>query len=191
MGWMADGFPSHVGSVGVLLSDGSEPGPVYYDTGSSAFFHESTDWWVYDGTLNAPRAQQMRARCACGWRAESAYLMDWDSVERGDPDDYDTSDAERDWKAHVDAVRALTVPLPTEVSDLMEQLRQRLDRLVDDAPLAALKAVSGLESIIALVAPPAAYFAVRAGDVSWQQIAEGLGTTEDEARSRLMRYERQ
>jgi hypothetical protein len=189
MGWKKDGFPAHEGAVGVLLADSSEPGPVYFDMGSGSEMHESTDWWVYDGTLNAPRAERIRARCACGWRGETAYLIEWEKAERHDPFAYDTSEAERDWEAHLDDVEARSVPLPIEVTDLLHQLRQRLEQLVDDAPLAAVRAAGRLEAMAGAIGSPAAYRAVRGAEVSWRQIADALGTTEEEARSRLLRYE--
>ncbi|MGW7433956.1 hypothetical protein ACWGIN_30995 [Streptomyces sp. NPDC054861] len=189
MGWKRDGYAAHEGAVGVLLPDGSEPGPVYFDTGSGGDVHESTNWWIYDGTLGAPRADRIRARCACGWRGQDAYPVDWEAVVRRDPYAYDTSGPERDWERHVDDVQARTVPLPAEVSDLLQQLRQRLERLIDDAPLAAVKAAGELESMAAAIGPVAAYLAVREDDLSWPRVAEALGTTEQEARSRLLHYE--
>ncbi|MFF7177989.1 hypothetical protein [Streptomyces sp. NPDC008121] len=160
-----------------------------YGAGGGNPLRESRDWWVYDGILGAPRAQRIRAACACGWRGGTAYRIRWDEVERGVPYAYDTTDAERDWEAHLDDVEARTVPLPTEVSDLLHRLRQRLEQLVDDAPLVAVKAAGELETIAAAIGPPAAYLAVRADGVSWQRIADALGTTGQEARSRLLRYE--
>lgn len=189
MAWQRDGFLAHEGAVGVLLADGSEPGPVYFDTGSGGHFHKSTDWWIYDGTFRAPVAERMRAKCACGWRAENSYLVDWDQVERRDPHAYDTSAPAGDWKAHIDDVKARTVPLPANVTDLLSQLQEKLEALVDDAPLAALKAVNDLEEIVASIAPVAASIAVRGDEIPWPRIAEGLGTTEPDARSRLHRYE--
>ncbi|EST31273.1 hypothetical protein [Streptomyces niveus] len=42
MGWYAEEFgSSHEGRAGVLLADGSEPGPVYPDTGSGADIQEA------------------------------------------------------------------------------------------------------------------------------------------------------
>ncbi|MER6639098.1 hypothetical protein [Streptomyces microflavus] len=52
--WQTEEFGvAHAGRPGVLLADGSEPGPVYFDTGSSANFHRSSDWWIYTGELGA------------------------------------------------------------------------------------------------------------------------------------------
>ncbi|MFJ8668925.1 hypothetical protein [Streptomyces sp. NPDC093600] len=96
----------------MLLADGSEPGPVYFDMGSGGDVHQSTDWWVYDGTRRAPTAVQMRGRCSCGWRGERTYPIDWAQIPRDDPYEYDTSGPLEDWQEHVDEVEALTVPLP-------------------------------------------------------------------------------
>ncbi|MGZ2362385.1 hypothetical protein LRE75_38015 [Streptomyces sp. 372A] len=82
-----------------------------------------------------------------------------------------------------------SVPVPEDVSDLHIRLRQRLDVLAVDAPLAALRLVALLESSIAEAGAVAAY-AARGDDQSWDTIATGLGLTESEARTRLHRYAR-
>ncbi|MEU6986512.1 hypothetical protein ABZ946_24285 [Streptomyces sp. NPDC046324] len=189
MEWERDNFGAHRGAVGVLLADGSEPGPVRFDTGSGGSLQESTDWWIYDGTFGAPRAGRIRARCSCGWRADASYPVDWDQVVRRQPFLYDTSAPEEDWQAHLDDVEARSVPLPVEITDLLAALQQQLERLADEAPLAALKAVGELDTLSASSGATAAYLAVRGDRIPWQMIAEGLGTTEAEARSRLHRYE--
>ncbi|MGW3387860.1 hypothetical protein [Streptomyces cinereoruber] len=37
-----------------------------FDLGSGSNFHESSDWWLYDGTFRRPTAVSMRGRRACG-----------------------------------------------------------------------------------------------------------------------------
>ncbi|SEE24036.1 hypothetical protein [Streptomyces sp. TLI_105] len=188
MGWQREGFETHTGEVGVLLADGSEPGPVYFDLGSSSYFHESTDWWVYDGSLRRPTATSMRGKCACGWRGERAFPLDWKQVLRAGRDAYDVSGPERDWEAHLDDVAARTVPLPGDVTGLLRTLRERLDELVDDEPLVVLKAAGKLEAIVADHGPIAARYI--AGDVTpLPRLTEALGTTEKAAASRLTRYQ--
>lgn len=188
MGWQREGFETHVGEVGVLLADGTEPGPVYFDLGSSSYFHESTDWWVYDGSLRRPTATSMRGRCACGWRGERTFPLDWQQVDREDRDAYDTSGPLKQWEAHLDEVVARTVPLPDDVTGLLRTLRERLDEIVDDAPLVVLRAAGKLEAIVADYGPLAARYI--AGDaIPLPQVAEALGTTEKAARSRLTHYE--
>ncbi|MET9437543.1 hypothetical protein [Streptomyces sp. NPDC006551] len=189
MPWQRDGFLAHEGAVGVLLPDGSEPGPVFFDMGSGGSFHKSADWWVYDGTFRAPLAERMRAKCACGWRADTSYPIEWDQVQRRGPYTYDTSAVAADWAAHLDDVEARSVPLPAEVADLLTKLSERLQSLVDDSPLATLKAVNELEVIVELVGPQVARIAMYGDEIPWPRIAEGLGTTETDARSRLHRYE--
>ncbi|MFJ4338498.1 hypothetical protein [Streptomyces sp. NPDC088915] len=174
--------------MGVLLVDGSEPGPVFFDTGSGGHVHQSTTWSVYDGTLRAPVAARMRGKCDCGWRGEASYPIDWDLVDRHHPEEYDTSGPERDWERHMDEVAARTVPLPEDVTGLLNQLCERLSEIDDKNPLAALRVVGELEAMAASTGP---YVARRIAfdDVSDEAVAEGLGITEDKARSRLIRYE--
>ncbi|MEU0404585.1 hypothetical protein ABZ318_31075 [Streptomyces sp. NPDC006197] len=189
MGWEREGFESHEGVVGVLLADGSEPGPVYFDVGSSSYFHESTDWWAYDGTFRRPTATTMRGRCACGWRGENTYPIDWEKARRLEPYGYDTSGPEKDWDNHMDQVAARAISLPEDVAALLRRLRERLDLLLDDAPLAALKAADDLEVIVAMTGPHAASLVTRGQAIPMPQIAEALGMTEKAARSRLLYYE--
>ncbi|MEV0992806.1 hypothetical protein [Streptomyces sp. NPDC049949] len=65
---------AHQGSVGVLLADGSEPGPVYFDVGSGPSMPSSTEWHAYDGL---PRAALLRGSCSCGWRGAAESPLDW------------------------------------------------------------------------------------------------------------------
>ncbi|ROQ23600.1 hypothetical protein EDD98_7550 [Streptomyces sp. PanSC19] len=189
MSWKRDGFESHEGKVGVLLADGSEPGPVYFDLGSSSHFHESTDWWAYDGTFRRPTATSMRGRCACGWRGERTFPIDWRQAERDGLDAYDTSGPELDWEAHMDEVAARAVPLPEDVAGLLRQLRERLDELVDDTPLTVLKVAGELEEITAFFGPLATRLLTRAQEIPLSRVAEVLGMTEQAAGSRLRHYE--
>ncbi|MGO4634937.1 hypothetical protein AB4225_29020 [Streptomyces sp. 2RAF24] len=187
MGWQREGFETHVGEVGVLLADGSEPGPVYFDLGSGSHFHESTDWWVYDGSLRRPTATSMRGKCACGWRGEGTYPIDWEQVDRRDRDAYDTAGPLKDWEAHLDDVAARTVSLPDDVEGLLRTLRERLDELVDDAPLVVLKAAGKLETLAADYGSIAARY-ITGDAVALPEVAEALGTTEKAASSRLAHY---
>jgi hypothetical protein len=79
--------------------------------------------------------------------------------------------------------------VPEDVAGLLGRMRERLDVLADDAPLAALRIVAALEHVTAETATVAAY-AVRADELSWDTIATGLGLTEEDARTRLHRYAR-
>ncbi|MFE0777785.1 hypothetical protein [Streptomyces sp. NPDC058861] len=186
--WERYGADGHEGTVGVLLADGSEPGPVFFDTGSSGHVHQSTTWSVYDGTLRAPVAARMRGKCGCGWRGEASYPIDWDQVDHRHPEEYNTSGPEEDWERHMNEVAARMVPLPEDVTGLLNQLRERLSEIDDKNPLAALRVVGELEAMASSTGP---YVARRIAfeDVSAEAVAEGLGITEDKARSRLSRYE--
>lgn len=48
---------AHEGSVGVLLADGTEPGPVHYDVGSGARMPSTTEWHAYDGRFSRTKAR--------------------------------------------------------------------------------------------------------------------------------------
>ncbi|MGW0858718.1 hypothetical protein [Streptomyces sp. NPDC002690] len=99
--WKCEEFgQEHEGRPGVLLADGTEPGPVYFDACSGSTVHRSTDWWVYDGTLGAPVAAELRAVCSCGWRGTARYPLDWAVADGRHPWAYDTTGPESDWDTH-------------------------------------------------------------------------------------------
>ncbi|MGA5069319.1 hypothetical protein ACPB9E_37210 [Streptomyces exfoliatus] len=189
MSWKRDGFDSHVGGVGVLLADGSEPGPVYIDMGSSGHVPSFTDWWVYDGTVRRPTATTMRGRCACGWRGKRTFPIDWQQVDRDDLDAYDTSGPGREGESHLDEVAASAVPLPEDLAGLLRQLRELLDELVDDDPLMVVKAAGELEATVAFFGPLATRIVTSSEQLPLAQVAEVLGMTEQAAGSRLWHYE--
>src|SRR6516225_7777891 len=101
MGWQDEEFgSSHDGTVGVLLADGSEPKPVYLDSGSGCSGRYVSEWWVYDGYecgrgYGRPRAAWLRGACSCGWRGER-YAVDWSGIEDW-PHGVDTSGPRGDW----------------------------------------------------------------------------------------------
>jgi hypothetical protein len=101
MAWRSEEFgSSHEGSVGVLLADGGEPGPVWLDSGSGSGGFMLSEWWVYDGRLGAQRAACLRGACSCGWRGARSYPVDW--VRKvGWPQDIDISGPHDDWRQHV------------------------------------------------------------------------------------------
>ncbi|MFI0822042.1 hypothetical protein ACH4TX_40775 [Streptomyces sp. NPDC021098] len=187
MGWQSEEFGSfHEGTAGAVLGDGSEPGPVYVDAGSGSHMPAITDWWVYDGTLGAPRATHLRGSCSCGWRGERRYAIDWGLVAE-DPYDADTSGPRDDWAQHIEHVKERSVPLPVALEGLLAEVDQQLTALAADAPLAALRAVAALERTTKRIGREAAYHA-EADELSWETIGKALGITEKDARSRLVNY---
>ncbi|MFG2489405.1 hypothetical protein ACGFSI_42550 [Streptomyces virginiae] len=116
-----------------------------------------THWTAYDGQSRRPRAEALRAVCACGWRGAAEYSLDWATV--GDRPlyeaDVDLTGPLADWTAHLSVVR-------------------------DEAtPLAALRAVGVLERIAARVGREAAG-AVRDDGMS-AAVATALGATRSKA----------
>ncbi|MEV5605766.1 hypothetical protein AB0L33_30450 [Streptomyces sp. NPDC052299] len=189
--WHTEEFgASHRGRPGAVLPDGTEPKPVVFDSGSGTHFHQTSDWWVYDGhTRGAPRASALRGACSCGWRSSTLHPIDWQQAAAEGPEWYDTSGPHDDWKQHMTDVEHRSVPIPEDVTALLARLQERLDILADDAPLATLRIIAALESFTAEAGAVAAPTA-RADDQSWDTIATGLGLTESEARTRLHRYAR-
>ncbi|MFJ2273914.1 hypothetical protein ACIOEZ_06950 [Streptomyces sp. NPDC087866] len=187
--WETEEFgTAHRGRPGAVLADGTEPKSLIVDLGSGTHMHETNDWRVYDGhTLNAPHATSLRGACSCGWRGTTLHPIDWLQVAAEGPDWYDTQGPHDDWKQHITDVEHRAVPVPEDVTALLGRLRERLDDLADDAPLAALRVVAALEHTTADVAEAATY-TVRADQQPWEVIATGLGTAVSEARTRLHGY---
>lgn len=193
MGWQDEEFgSSHDGSIGVLLADGTEPEPVYLDTGGSgASFRKTNEWWVYDGHeygggYGRPRAAWLRGACSCGWRGER-HEVDWAAIEDW-PDGVDTSGPYEDWARHVcDDVEARTIPLPEDVEDLLERMEDRLNLLESDVPLAALRAVAAVERIARKIGWKVACD-IDPDQVPWDEMGKALGWSGDAVRSRLSGY---
>ncbi|GGY50611.1 hypothetical protein [Streptomyces omiyaensis] len=185
--WEPDGADGHVGRVGVLLEDGTTPGPVYIDLDGSGHVPGFTGWWVYDGTLRRPLANRMRAVCACGWASGTTYPIAWELVPDSEPFLYDTSGPERDWAAHTRQVSAAAVPLPEEVARLVSRIRERLDEAEDTDPLTALRIIGALDAVIETDAPYVTRAATRRHTDG--EIAAALGSTEKALAARLRRYD--
>ncbi|SEB61683.1 hypothetical protein [Streptomyces sp. TLI_105] len=166
----------------------SEPVSVFFDPGSGGHFHESIDWWAYDGTMRRPTATTMRGRCSCGWRSATTYPIDWEKARGDEVDEYDTSGPWADWEGHTDEVTARTLPPPEGVAGLLGQLRERLDEVVGEKAARGVEGGRGAGAIVASAGPLATAY-VTGDETSMRQAAEALGTTEKAARSCLSHYE--
>ncbi|NBE50487.1 hypothetical protein [Streptomyces boluensis] len=187
MAWTTEEFgKSHDGWVGALLPDGTEPKQVYLDPGSGANFHETREWWAYRGILNRPMAARVRGACSCGWRGETQYPIDWDQIGSF-VQDFPSPEPLTDWEQHLDEVEARTIPLPDELTTLLEQVEERLELLVQDSPLAVLKAVAALERATKRFGRQAAAY-TEADGLSDETVATALGLSAADAQSRLLRY---
>nr|WSX47674.1 hypothetical protein OG409_01005 [Streptomyces sp. NBC_00974] len=190
--WTTEEFgTSHAGAVGVLLADGTVPDPVYFDSGSGSGGEAVAQWSVYDGRWpRVPRAAVLRAVCSCGW-AGPGHRLDWDAIGDGDLDDGGENQAEAcltDWDEHTVQVEATTVPLPENVTTLLERLEEEIDALTKTAPVAAVRAARRLE----VTAERVGYWAARgtANDLDTTQAATALGLDEDAARKLMARFGR-
>ncbi|MFF3675899.1 hypothetical protein ACFYYS_18230 [Streptomyces sp. NPDC002120] len=179
--WTVEFGDAHAGAVGVLV-DGGEPGPVYFDVGSGPNVPSTTHWSAYDGRHRRPRAEALRAVCACGWRGAAEYLLDWELI--GDEPlyeaDVDLTGPLADWNAHLSLVRDKAVPLPEPLAALLVERTEQMTATAADAPLAALRAVGVLERIAARVGREAAGALCDEG-MSAETVATGLGTTRSKA----------
>ncbi|MFE2163915.1 hypothetical protein ACFXB3_02350 [Streptomyces sp. NPDC059447] len=181
---------AHEGSVGVLLADGSEPGPVYFDVGSGSHMPSSSEWHCYDGRHGRPRAALLRGGCSCGWRGAAEYPLDWTALPGDQPlyeADVDLSGPIADYEAHVSLIRDAAVPLPAELTGLLTDLVRVLDGLAVEEPLVALKALADLRYVIAQTGQDAVY-ELAAREVPLKEVASALGTSEAAARSYLNDY---
>ncbi|WP_405827232.1 hypothetical protein [Streptomyces sp. NBC_00105] len=179
--WTVDFGDAHAGAVGVLVG-GSEPGPVYFDVGSGSEVPSTANWSAYDGRARRPRAEALRAVCACGWRSAAQYPLNWDTI--GDQPlyeaDIDLAGPLADWTAHLSVVRDAAVPLPEPLAALLVEMAEQLTAAAADAPLAALRAAGVLERIAARVGREAAGV-LRADGLSAEAVATALGTTRSTA----------
>ncbi|WP_331761961.1 hypothetical protein [Streptomyces sp. NBC_01546] len=181
---------AHEGAVGVLLADGSEPGPVYFDVGSGPNMPSSTEWHVYDGRFGRPQAMVLRGSCSCGWRGMAEYPLDWTTLPKDKPlyeADVDLSGPVADYEAHLSVIRDAAVQLPAELTELLTELVRRLNGLAAEEPLVALKALTDLRYVIAQAGQDAAN-ELTAGEVPIEQVATALGTSETAARSYVRGY---
>ncbi|MFE2330224.1 hypothetical protein ACFXD5_41035 [Streptomyces sp. NPDC059385] len=181
---------AHEGSVGVLLADRTEPGPVYYDVGSGSHMPSSTEWHSYDGRHGRPQAALLRGGCSCGWRGADEYPLDWTALPADQPlyeADVDLSGPIADYEAHVSLIRDAAVPLPAELTGLLTDLVRVLDGLAVNEPLVALKALADLRYVIAQTGQDAVY-ELAALEVPLKEVAIALGTSEAAARSYLNDY---
>ncbi|MFD5880107.1 hypothetical protein [Streptomyces yangpuensis] len=185
--WTVEFEDAHTGAVGVLVG-GGEPGPAYFDVGSGSDVPSTTHWSAYDGQVGRPRAEALRAVCACGWRGAAEYPLDWATV--GDQPlyeaDVDLTGPLADWNAHLSLVRDQAVPLPEPLAALLAETTEQLTATTEDAPLIALRAAGMLERIAARVGREAAG-ALADDGVSAEAVAAGLGTTRSKALILLLR----
>ncbi|MFE3905389.1 hypothetical protein ACFXPY_35145 [Streptomyces sp. NPDC059153] len=80
------------------------------------------------------------------------------------------------------------MPVPADLTALLDQVEERLVALVADDPMAALRAVAALQRLTERVATDAAFSVDTVDGPRWDTVAQALGISEQAARSRLTRY---
>ncbi|MGW2010188.1 hypothetical protein [Streptomyces nigrescens] len=190
--WTTEEFgASHEGAVGVLLADGTVPGPVFFQMNSGGGGQSVSQWSVYDGHFaHVPRAAALRAVCSCGWNG-TEHRLDWDEIgdqELAKAGALAADACLEDWDEHTVTVENSAVPLPETVTGLLAQLAGEIERLAKSSPLAAVRAARRLEVTAAQVGYWPAHDARR--DVTAEQAAAALGLNEDAARKLMARLGR-
>ncbi|MDH6626116.1 hypothetical protein M2271_003933 [Streptomyces sp. LBL] len=190
--WTTEEFgASHEGAVGVLMADGTVPGPVFFDMSSGGGGQSVAQWSVYDGRFaHGPRAAALRAACSCGW-AGTEHPLDWDEIGDQELAEAGAGAADacmRDWDAHTVEVETSAVALPDTLTGLLSQLEEEIEKLAKTSPLAALRAARRLEVTAVQVGYWPAHDARQ--DTTAEQAAAALGLDEDAARKLLARFGR-
>ncbi|MFD7030215.1 hypothetical protein ACFWAR_19450 [Streptomyces sp. NPDC059917] len=162
---------------------------MYIDSSSGGYGWEVSHWSVYDGGAfpKRPRAHALQGECSCGWRGEPR-AVDWTTagdLPLGEYGAERAGECQDDWDRHLAAVAATTVPLPTDLDTLLQDVAATIERLGRDTPTAALKAARSLELIAARAAHGAAHDA-RGEDP--EKVAAALGLNVGDSRALLARY---
>ncbi|MFI8265766.1 hypothetical protein [Streptomyces sp. NPDC085665] len=99
-------------------------------------------WSAYDGRSRQPRAEALRAGCACGWRGAAEYSLDRDATggQLLYEADVDLTGPLADWNAHLSLVRVKATPLTEPWAALLVEITEELTATTADSPLAALRA---------------------------------------------------
>ncbi|RSS83658.1 hypothetical protein [Streptomyces sp. WAC06614] len=114
--------------------------------------------------------------------------MDWESAGGLPFREHGTRTAGRcleDWDEHTTEVGETTVPLPTELRALLEDVTAAIERLAEDSPVAAIRAAREREIIAGRTAHWPAHDA-RAQPP--ESVAAALGLSAEEPRTLLARF---
>ncbi|MFF8788047.1 hypothetical protein [Streptomyces sp. NPDC015125] len=190
--WTTEEFgASHEGAVGVLLADGTVPGPVFFQMNSGGGGQSVAQWSVYDGHFaHVPRAAALRAVCSCGWTG-TEHRLDWDEFgeqELAEAGAFAADVCLQDWDEHTVEVENSAVSLPEAVTGLLTRLEEEIEKLAKSSPLTAVRAARRLEVTAVRVGYWPAHDARQ--DATAEQAAAALGLDEDEARKLMARFGR-
>ncbi|MFJ8429831.1 hypothetical protein ACIQ9P_00875 [Kitasatospora sp. NPDC094019] len=189
--WTTDEFgSSHEGSVGVLLADGTVPGPAFFPMSSGGEGQSTSQWSVYDGFFGlTPKAHALRAECSCGWTG-TEHPLDWEQIG-----EQELRVAARDlaeecetewWDGHTITVEKSAIAVPEEITDLVRLVAEKIEKLAQRSPLAAVRAARLLE----VAAVRTGYWPAHdaRAKASPEEAAAALGLNEDDTRHLLARF---
>ncbi|MFD4906956.1 hypothetical protein [Kitasatospora purpeofusca] len=189
--WTTDEFgSSHEGAIGVLLPDGTVPEPAFFPLSSGAGGQTTSEWSVYDGRFSlTPKAHALRAVCSCGWTG-TEYPLDWAQIGEQNLRVAARELAEECemewWDRHTTTVEKSAIAVPEDITDLLRLVSEKIEKLAQQSPLAAVRAARLLE----VTAVRSSYWPahdVRA-KTSPEEAGAALGLNEDDTVHLLARF---
>lgn len=190
MGWVHDDpdadLYDHEGYAVAVLADGSEPEPIRVPTmGQDDATSPNSAWWLYNGQDGRPLAVGVKAGCACGWRSTETFPVDFDDHEATDGYEFNDGPFGAWQYEHIGVL--LGTAMPPELSAALDTMATLVEQLATERPLAALTAISRMESLAAVHAPTAGAVA-RAKGATWDAVGKAVGTTRQAAFQRFRKY---
>jgi hypothetical protein len=190
MGWVhddgEDDLYEHEGYPVAVLADGSEPEKLQFPVpGREGVTTGNGAWWLYTGEEGRPLAVAVRGGCACGWRSEDTFPVDFDDHETTDGYEYNDGPFGAWQFEHIASL--LGTAMPRELREALATVARLVREQSVARPMVALAAIGQLEKLVGDVAPTAGAGARNSGE-KWTVIGRALGTTRQAAYQRFSRF---
>ncbi|MFC9223147.1 hypothetical protein ACFT8W_20880 [Streptomyces hygroscopicus] len=190
MGWVhdvpEDDLYDHEGYVVAILADGTEPEPIQVPVSTNAdLTSPNSAWWLYNGKDGKPLATGVKAGCACGWRSDDVFPVDFEDEEETEGFESNTGPFAEWQYGHIASLKGVAVP--RELREALTTVAQRLREASMHQPLVALTVIGQLEELVGDLAPTAGA-AARLDGQTWTTIGKALNTTRQAAFQRFKRF---
>ncbi|RSS67357.1 hypothetical protein [Streptomyces sp. WAC06128] len=190
MGWVhedpdADLY-DHEGYAVAVLADGSEPEPIQVPIPDrDGITSPNSAWWLYNGQDGRPLAAGVKAGCACGWRSKETFPVDFEDHEATEGFEFNEGPFAAWSYEHIGSL--LGTAMPPELLAALDTVKAYVEQLVTERPLAALTALTRMESLAAAHSPTAGA-AARSKGATWDAVGKAVGTTRQAAFQRFRKY---